>query len=186
LSFLKLLLAFAPWLAFLIIARDSVFRLKLGLIAALVLSVAMGLARLHRGIVLWVGLAFFGYATLAVVVFGDMWATQHMGVLANGVLAAGAWVTVAVGKPFTLDYAREHTDPALWHHPSFIRNNVLVTSVWATAFTANTVLAWGKMVKFLAPEWQYEVLSYIVLVATAAFTAMYTRHLHPARGAPGH
>ena len=47
-SLLKLLLAFAPWLSFLIIARGSLFNLKLGLTVALVLSVVMGVARLHR------------------------------------------------------------------------------------------------------------------------------------------
>jgi hypothetical protein len=57
--FLKLILAFAPWLAFLIIAHGSLFRLKLGLIVALVLSIGMGVARLHRGVILWVGLVFF-------------------------------------------------------------------------------------------------------------------------------
>ena len=42
LDFLKLILAFAPWIAFLIIARDSLFRLKLGLVIALVPNIAMG------------------------------------------------------------------------------------------------------------------------------------------------
>jgi hypothetical protein len=183
LSFLKLLLAFAPWLAFLVIARDRLFRLKLGLVIALLLSVVMGLARLHRGIVLWAGLIFFTYATLAVVVFGDMWSVRHMGVLANGALGLSAWVTIAVGKPFTLDYSREHTDPTLWNHPSFIRNNVFITAVWATAFTVNAVLAWGKMVDFLAPEWGYDVLSYTILIATAAFTTLYSNHLGRSRQA---
>jgi hypothetical protein len=42
LDFLKLILAFAPRIAFLIIARDSLFRLKLGLVVALVPNIAMG------------------------------------------------------------------------------------------------------------------------------------------------
>ena len=37
-SFLKLLLAFLPWLSFLVIAHGSLFRLKLGLVVALILS----------------------------------------------------------------------------------------------------------------------------------------------------
>ena len=49
-------MAFAPWLAFLIIAQGSLLRLKLGLVVALALSVVMGVTRLHRGIILWVGL----------------------------------------------------------------------------------------------------------------------------------
>ncbi len=58
-AFAKLVLGFAPWVAFLLIAHGSLVRVKLGLAVALVLSVAMGIARLHRGIILWVGLVFF-------------------------------------------------------------------------------------------------------------------------------
>ena len=109
---LKLLLAFAPWIAFLIIASDSPFRLKLWLVIALALGVVMGMTRLHRGAILWGGLFFFTCARVAVLVFHNSWITQHMSVLASGVLAVSAWATIAVGKPFTLNYAREHTASA--------------------------------------------------------------------------
>src|SRR5208283_5749709 len=143
-SFFMLLLAFAPWLSFLLIARDSLFRLKLGLVVALVLCVVMGITRLHRGVILWAGLLFFTYATVAVALLNDMWIAQHMGVMANGALAVSTWLTIAIKKPFSLDYAREHTDPSLWDHPVFIRTNVIITSAWALVFTVNTVLALGK------------------------------------------
>ena len=179
-SFFKLLLSFAPWISFLIIAQGSLLRLKIGLVVALVLSVGMGVAKLHRGIILWVGLAFFTYATVAVVLFEDMWTVRHMGVLANGALAAAAWFTVAAGKPFSLDYAKAHSDPSLWASPAFVRSNVLITSVWSTAFTLNAILAWGKMVGFLLPPWGFEVLSYSFLVGTAAFTSWYPAHVRRA------
>ena len=78
LSFLKLLL-FSPWLSFLVIAQGSLLRLKLGLVVALVLSVVMGLSRLHRGVILWTGLTFFSYATIAVALLNDVWTARHMG-----------------------------------------------------------------------------------------------------------
>lgn len=184
-DFLKLILAFAPWIAFLIIARDSLVRLKVGLVVALVLSIGMGLAKLHRGIILWAGLIFFLFATVAVVAFENMWTAQHMGVLANAVLAASAWTTVAIRRPFTLDYARDHTDPALWKHPAFVRANMVITSVWAAIFTANTALAWGKMAQLMFPAWAYEVTSYTLLVGAAAFSVWYPVYLRRRRGADG-
>jgi hypothetical protein len=174
-AFLKLLLAFLPWLAFLVIAHSSLFRLKLGLAVALLLSVAMGIGKLHRGVILWVGLSFFVFATLAVVAFNDMWTVRHMGILANGTLAASTWLTVVFRRPFTLDYAREHVDPSLWNEPSFIRTNMVITSVWAAVFTANALLAWSKMEHLLLSDLAYEVLSYALLVATAAFTIWYPK-----------
>lgn len=176
-SFLKLVLSFAPWIAFLVIAQGSLFRLEIGLVVALVLTIGMGVTRLHRGIILWVGLLFFSYATLAVLAFGSMWTVRHMGVLANGALAAGSWLTIAIGKPFTLDYAREHTDPALWNQPFFIRTNIIITAAWAATFTVNAILAWGKMEGFVLQGWGYEILSYLFLLGAAAFTSWYPNYV---------
>ena len=137
-SFVKLLLSFAPWIAFLVIARDTVARVEIGLVAALVASVVMAVLKLHRGIIMWVGLVFFSAATIAVLGFHNMWTVRHLGVMANGALALGSWITLLIGRPFTLEYARAHTDPAKWHDPLFIRVNVLLTTVWAAVFTVNT------------------------------------------------
>jgi hypothetical protein len=175
-SLIKLLLAFAPWLAFLVIARGSLFNLKAGLLVALVLSVIMGVAKLHRGIILWAGLIFFIYATLAVVVFENMWTARHMGIMANGMLAASTWLTVALKRPFTLDYARQHTDPSLWNTTLFIKTNVIITSVWGIVFTINAVLAWGKMERLVLSELGYELISYAFLVSAAVFTNWYPTH----------
>ena len=180
-SFFKLLFAFAPWLSFLIIARDSLFRLKFGLVVALVLGVVMGITRLHRGVILWAGLLFFTYATVAVALLNNMWSAQHMGIMANGALAVSTWLTIAIKKPFTLDYAREHTDPSLWDHPLFIRTNVVIASVWGLIFSVNTILAWGKMEHFILSELGYEVITYTLLIGTVGFTTWYPNYVRRRR-----
>jgi hypothetical protein len=184
-SSFKLLLAFAPWLSFLFIARDTLFRLKLGLLVALALSVVMGIARLHRGVILWVGLLFFTCATVAVVLFENMWTVRHMGVLTNGALAAATWLTIALGKPFTLDYSREQVDPSLWDSPLFIRTNTVIATVWSLVFSVNTFLAWTKMGHAILPEWGYEALSYVFLIGTVVFTSWYPEHVRRASGQDG-
>ena len=179
-SFVKLLLSFAPWVAFLIIARGSLARVEIALVVALALSVVMAACKLHRGIIMWVGLAFFTAATIAVVGFHNMWTVGHLGVLANGALALGSWGTLLIRRPFTLEYAREHTDPAKWNDPLFIRVNVLLTAVWATTFTVNTALAWALM-KRLWPEWACHTASYAALIAAAAFTSWYPVYVRRSR-----
>lgn len=171
-SFVKLLLSFAPWIAFLIIARDTLTRVEIGLIVALVLSGVMAGLKLHRGVIMWVGLVFFTLATIAVLGFHSIWTVRHLGVLANGALAIGSWFTLVVRRPFTLEYARAHTDPAKWNDPVFIRVNVQLTAVWAAVFTVNTALAWVQM-KHLAPEWVCHTASYAALIGAAAFTSWY-------------
>ena len=177
-QFLKLVLSFAPWLAFLLIARDSLFRVKVGLIVALALSICLGIAKINKGIILWAGLLFFAYATVSVAFLNDMWTLRYMGVLANGTLAAVTWFTILIRKPFTLDYAKEHTDPSLWNRPSFVLTCTIIACVWAATLTVNTALAFGKMQAVLAPEVAYDVVSYASLLAVAIFTSWYPKHVH--------
>lgn len=171
-QFIKLVLSFAPWLAFLIIAHGDMLRLKIGLAAALALTVFMGVARLHRGVILWVGLAFFAYATVAVFVFEHMWTIRFMGPLANGALALGTWYGVVTGNPFSLDYAKDHTDPSRWKHPAFIRSNMIISSVWGAAFSVNCGLALLGSLGLMHGEAK-ELVSYAVLLSTALFTVWY-------------
>ena len=176
--FFKLLLAFSPWLAFLFIAGGSLFRLKLGLTVGLVLCVVMGITRLHRGIILWVGLLFFSSALLAVAGFNSMWTARHMGIIANGAMAAATWLSIIIRRPFTMDYAREHTDPSLWNSPLFIRTNIIITAVWGLTFTFNTILAWGKMEQFVLSGLAYEIITYTALISAVYFSSWYPAHLH--------
>lgn len=178
-TFLKLVVSFAPWIAFLIIAKDTLLRLEIGLVVALALSVVMALLRLHRGIIMWVGLVFFTATTIAVLGYHNMWTIKHIGVMASGALAVGSWAGLLIGKPFSLAYARQNTDPALWHEPVFIRTNVIITAAWATVFTINTALAWILMEKLL-PQWVCHTLSYAALIAAAAFTSWYPVHVRRA------
>lgn len=43
-------------------------------------------------------------------------------------------ISMAIGKPFTLQYARERVSAERWKSPRFARINFVITSVWALAF----------------------------------------------------
>ena len=172
-QFFKLLFGFAPWIAFLVIAHGSMYRLKLGLAVAAALTLVMAVTKLHRGVIMWVGIAFFAYASVAVFVFEHMWTVRWMGVLANGALAAGTWMHPGLGRPFTLEYAREHADPAMWNHPVFLRTNTVITRVWAVVFTIGAGLAWLKGLGTGLPEWQIETANYSFMFAAVLFTNGY-------------
>jgi hypothetical protein len=175
--FFRLVLNFAPWIALLTIAQGSLFRLKLGLVVALVLTLILGLARLQRGVIFWAGLIFFSLTTLAVLGFEETWTIRYMGILSNGTLALVAWSTLAIGKPFTLDFARAHTDPSRWTDPIFIRTNQILTAAWGLTFTLNAILAFGKMESFLLSDGPYQAVNMALLVTCAAFTSWYPGHV---------
>lgn len=175
--FLRLILGFAPWIAFLVIAHGSLLRLKFGLVIALALSIVMAVTRLHRGIIMRVGLIFFTSAVVLVVFLDNLWTVKWMGVLASGVLAVSTWMTLLAGRPFTLEYARDHVAPALWSDPGFLSVNRVLTSAWGVAFTINAVLASLKMQRLWLEPLGYELLSYGCLVGTALFTSWYPGHI---------
>jgi len=182
-SFFKMLFSFAPWICFLVIARDSLLRLKVGLVVAAVMTVIMAVLRLHRGAILWVGILFFAYAIVAVVFLNDMWAVRHMGVLANGALATGVWAGIAMKRPFTLEYAREHTDPSLWENPVFLNTNYILTVMWAVVFTINASLAWQRSSRPAIPGWAYETISYTLLVSAMFVSTWYPQYVKKRREA---
>ena len=179
--FFKMLLVFAPWIAFLVIANGSLFRLKLGIGVAAVLTVVMVVTRLHRGAIIWVGIVFFSYALVTVVVLDNMWTAIHMGILANGALAAGTWMSIVLKRPFTLEYAREHTEPSLWNSPSFLRTNYILTSMWAVTFTINAGLSWQRRVRPMMPGWAYEITSYFLLVLASVMSPWYPQYVRRRR-----
>ena len=178
-----MLLSFAPWIAFLIVAHGSMFRLKVGIIVAAVLTVVMAVTRLHRGVIMWVGILFFTYAIVAVILLNNMWAVHNMGALANGALAVGTWAGMALKRPFTLEYAREHTDPSLWKNPVFLRTNYLMTTIWGVVFTVNAFLAWQRSIQPTLPGWAYETITYGLLVSAMFISIWYPEHLRRRRNA---
>ena len=51
----------------------------------------------------------------------------------SGLFLIGA-VSLAIGRPFTLQYAREMTEPEIARLPEFVTANYVITSVWVAAF----------------------------------------------------
>lgn len=170
---MKLLVGFAPWIAFLVLSRGgTLFWLDAGLITAAALTVVMGVAGVHRGAILWAGAVFFGVALVAVVGFRSTWVIGHMGVLASGFLFLTAALSMALGRPFTEAYAREHAPQEAWGHPAFRRSCYLTTGVWTGIFLVNTLL---NAVKLASEEHgdMLQALEYACLLGGVVFTSWY-------------
>jgi hypothetical protein len=150
---------------------------------AAALTVVMVVTRLHRGAIMWVGIIFFSYLLAVVVVLNNMWTVKYMAVLANGALAAGTWMSIAARRPFTLEYAREHTDPSLWNSPVFLRTNYLLTLMWAVAFSIDASLAWLRSVQPAMPGWAYEAISYGLLILAMLVSTWYPQYVRRQREA---
>ena len=84
--------------------------------------------------------------------------------------------SLVIGKPFTLQYARERVDPELWNSPLFLSVNRVITLVWALAFAvvcAADILA----VYFPSVPLPLDLLLVGLAIAAAAqFTSWYPAH----------
>jgi hypothetical protein len=177
---MAMLLAFAPFIGFAVVAHfaGSVPGLVCGaLIAAGVLArdfLVLGKAPK----ILEIG-TFILFGALAIVAALDVahWSILGVRLRVDAGLLLIVLVSIALRRPFTLQYAREQTEPAIWENPLFIRTNYIITAAWALAFLVMVV---ADLVMLYVPG----VPTYIGVVATVAaivgairFTNWYPAHL---------
>jgi hypothetical protein len=173
---IKLMLAFAPWIAFWIISLGhSMLWLKVGICTAALLVIVMGVTRLHRGIILWAGVAFFAFAVISVAWQENMWIVSHLGFLASGTLFLATFLSMFMGRPFTESYARDHVPKELWDSPTFIRGCFTVTGAWGFVFLANTMVNALKLQRPAVADWIYEVVQLGFLALGVLFTTVFSR-----------
>ncbi|MCC3775267.1 hypothetical protein [Streptomyces sp. UNOB3_S3] len=129
---------FTPWIAF---AAVSPLGWQWGAVTALAVAVALLVTARRAGasadsLILEGSTAVF-FVALAPVAFSLPHSAlrNYGGALSLGWLAVTAWATLAVGRPFTTGIAKRQTPPEVWHTAVFRRINVVITAVWAAAFT---------------------------------------------------
>jgi hypothetical protein len=168
-------LAFAPFLIFVVVERT--IGVPAGLIAAAIVA-AILLARDifgHKTIkVLDVGtLLLFGGLTIYSRLENPNWSVIAVRLRVDLGLLLIVLVSIAIRKPFTLQYAREQVSPEYWDRPQFVRTNYIITAVWAAAF-AVMVAAEAALVYVPAmPNRLGITVTVLAIVAAVKFTSWY-------------
>jgi hypothetical protein len=132
-----ILLAFAPFIAFAVV--DRLIGPTQGLLAGAATSVLL-LLRDWMGFhkkpkILEIGTAIlFGGLAIYAILGGPIWSIVSVRLRGDAGLLLIVLTTLIVGKPFTLQYAREQVPQSLWDTPQFIRSNYVITGVWSGAF----------------------------------------------------
>jgi hypothetical protein len=157
---ISILLGFLPWIAFGVISGPSLWRLNLSIIVALALVLVMGYKQLAKGFVLtWGSLFFFGVNTVLVVFLRNLWVINHLDILTSGTLAAIAWLSVFMGKPFVLQYARETVPPERQASPVFYPTCRTLSMIWGVIFLMSAGMSAGKTYGWWAGGLGYQALS---------------------------
>ncbi len=179
------LLGFAPLIAYGVLAGIPGVGVTIALVAATVITVLTGFSDLKKGMILtWASFVLFTGLLIAAVVSGNGGILMYTGLLINGTLAVVAIGSIVAGAPFTLPYAREMVDRAVWESPVFIRTNVRITGAWGGVFLINLGL---NAITFARPGPAgniAQVLTYIVLAAGIIFTIRYPEQVRKKYGRP--
>ena len=157
---ISILLGFLPWIAFGVIAGPSLWRLNAAIIVALALVLVMGYKQLAKGFILtWGSLLFFGVNLVMVVLYRNLWVIKNLNVLSHGTLAAIAWVSIFLGKPFVLQYARETVPPERQASPVFYRTCRTLAVIWGVVFLIATGMSVAKTYDWWAGGMGYQAVS---------------------------
>jgi len=166
---------FIPWI---VAGVVSSFDWRWGAIGGLVSGLLLLLQDRRRGVdldalILEIStIAYFVVVGAVAVADPGSALSDHTDVVSFGWLAATAWGTLAIRRPFTLGIAKRQTPREYWDMPEFVQVNNHITSAWGAGFTFIGVsLAICGAVD--APAWVGIAAHVVGLVGPAIFTKVY-------------
>ncbi|MEV0843720.1 hypothetical protein AB0I55_29775 [Actinocatenispora sera] len=169
------LLAFAPWIVYTVVPSSQWQWGALAALALTAVTLAWSFARRRPidSLIIQLGSVLF-FAAGTVLAFADPDTALHpyLPALANGWLAVISWFSLAIRRPFTLGIAKLDAPREAWRQPLFIRTNVIITLVWAIAFTlGGAMLAAARVAD--AGTVVVLVVQVVIFVLPMAFTVRY-------------
>jgi len=174
---LGILVGFLPLIIYGILSGDTLAGREIALLAACIVSLAVGYKTLKRGFYLdWANFLMFAGALFCISVLNMTVIADYMSIVIYLVLALVAFGSLLAGVPFTIQYARDMVDKSRWDHPLFKSVNVFMTGVWGSLFVLNLVLVtYAKFGSGFAAR-VAGVAIYAVLVLGIAFTILYPEY----------
>ncbi len=184
-TLLLILLSFAPWVLFSVFTglMSVTIAALVGFLAELLLTIRNGVK--HQLKLFELGsLVFFFALTMSSLFVASTWLTMWARELGNITLFLLALGSILIGKPFTLQYARESVDQQYWDSPQFFTINVVISWVWCATFAVMTtsagVVILARMHENLLFNW---LLPIIVPLLALLFTIWYPKWVHQRIGA---
>ncbi|MBB3228231.1 hypothetical protein FHW69_002866 [Luteibacter sp. Sphag1AF] len=179
---MKILLAFLPFIVFAI--ASTLGYSTLGLIGGSLTAACFLIRDLsgasHRLKLLDAGtFVLFGALAIIVWISGATMSIAMVRTCVDSGLLLLILITIAMGRPFTIDYAKEQVAPELWSSPRFLRTNRIISLAWAAAFAA-IIAADVAMLHNLVPT---RTIAFIIigsLYGAYRFTLWYPRSLRNA------
>ncbi|MDD5561726.1 MAG: hypothetical protein PHT50_06340 [Candidatus Omnitrophica bacterium] len=172
-----MVMTFLPWLAFwVLLSYGKLFAAIVIALAASVLAIAVEKISGRTPKILQIGtLAVFVVFALAASFVDRVWLAYWIRLMSNASLTLVVLISILIGKPFTIQYARESVPKEYWNSAEFLHANYVITWVWFAAFVANTAASglnhFIPSINVLV-NW---VISICPILVAAKFTAWYSK-----------
>jgi hypothetical protein len=170
-----ILLGFAPYIAFFALMRT--LSVEAGLAAALIVAVVNAVRDLlgSRSMkVLEIGnVALFAALLIFTLATQWPWTIMSVRLVVDSGLLAIVLISLAIGLPFTLQYARERTSEQVWRTPFFMTVNRRVTWAWAAAFAVLVAMHAAVVLLPAVPAWLDLVVTAVALGGAFRFSTWY-------------
>jgi len=175
---LKFLLGFASWIIFLFLSGNTLNSLEHALVISFIISIIFGYRQLRSGFILqWGSVIFFAWCIIMVNGLQGVTIAKNMGIIANGFLASIIWLTIIIGKPFTLQYAREDLPKNRWNDPGLLQSCRFMAIVWGSLMVLSTFIACFKVTRpGVYPEIVYSSFSIGTIIGGTLFTQFYKKY----------
>jgi len=158
---MSVVLSLSPFAVFFVLMR--LHSPIAGLLGALVVSLVL-LARMRRRKeavkILEAGsLVLFGILVAYTWIASPTWSVATVRLAVDVGLLAIVLASLAIGQPFTIQYARERVPEQFWGLPVFFTTNLIISATWAVAFAV-------MVAADVAAEWVPAIPLWIDIAAT--------------------
>ena len=178
-----ILLAFAPFIVFAIINRfaGSLAGLLAGAATALLLLVRDWLIKKHPPKILDIGTTvLFSGLSLYFLAAKPAWSVISVRLCVDSGLLLIVLISLAIGEPFTLQYAREQVPQEFWESPEFRKTNYVISSVWALAFGVMILAEVAILFSSQVPRRLGVIVIILALLGAVKFTGWYPERVRKA------
>jgi carotenoid cleavage dioxygenase len=169
---LQVFRGFIPWILYFIVASSQHVFIEIAAFTAVIATITFNLNGLRKKFILdWCTLIYFTFLFAMYFLPWRTWFSHNAYILSNIIFPAIIWLSILIGKPFTLQYAREQVGEIYWLTPTFKFINYAISSVWAIATSLVALDSFLEFFNIVSSNW----LADIVQVALILFAIWFTQ-----------
>ena len=171
---MAIIITLAPWMVFWALAPYSKIFTAAG--TALCLSFLINLRNILSGNtkVLPVGaFIFFLALTIASVTVRAPWFFTWAHTIANAAVTLTAIVSILIGKPFVLQYARDRVSKERWNSPKLFHESYVLSWMWVAFFGLMILTSSTFALLPSLPQWISTAIHWALFVIAMSFSYWY-------------